>query len=310
MKKILLSVFLVVSIGFYNQSRAQCSGANTVITNFFAIPNSNAVVYGFDWEYVQGNASIEVAFLCNGVQVGSLPCMPRLKDSTAGVHHVGGTFNMSCSGVIRVEIRIWTNNSCGGTNCIVFRDVSQSTLPVNIASFTANRNHAEVLLKWETIWEQNCRGFAIERNTNGTWEEVAFVNSLAPGGNSSDHSYYQYTDINNNKGMSQYRLRQVDFDDKSKFSEIRLVRADGQDRKIVVYPNPSMDGKVNISFDDDLGVRDVSLTDMNGRIIKQWKAVTYNNITIVNLKPGMYMLRILWRATGEQTVEKISVNKQ
>ncbi len=109
--------------------------------------------------------------------------------------------------------------------------------------------------------------------------------------------------------ISQYRLRQVDFDNKSKFSEIRLVQADGQDRKIVVYPNPSMDGKVNISF-DDASVRNVSLTDMNGRIVKQWKAVTYNNITIMNLTPGMYMLRVVFPGTGEQIVEKISVNKR
>jgi hypothetical protein len=310
MKKILLSAFLVVSMGYFNQSRAQCNGANAVITNFTAVPNSTSVIYGFDWTYDHGNASIEVAFLCNGIQVGSLPCIPRLTDSAAGLHHVSGTFNISCSGVIRVEIRIWTNNSCGGTNCIVFRDITQSTLPASFKSFTAGRNHSDVILKWETMTELNCSGFAIERNINGNWQQVAFVGSRAPGGNSNDLLSYQYTDLNNTRGMSQYRIRQVDFDNRSKFSEIRSVRGDGQIGKIIVYPNPTIDGKVTVSFEDASVVRDVTLTDMSGRMINQWKALLNNSITIENLIPGMYTLRVAVPETGEQNVQKIVVNKR
>ncbi|MBK5286128.1 MAG: hypothetical protein JJE25_12070, partial [Bacteroidia bacterium] len=59
-------------------------------------------------------------------------------------------------------------------------------LPVSLKSFTATRNHSNVLLKWETATEQNNSGFYIERNSsNGTWEQVAFVPSGAAGGNSS-----------------------------------------------------------------------------------------------------------------------------
>src|SRR5690348_7677364 len=87
MKKFLLSFLFIISIGIINQSRAQCSGASVTITNFVVIPNGNQVIYGFNWQYVQGNASIEVAFLCNGTQIGTLPCIPRLKDSAAGPHN-------------------------------------------------------------------------------------------------------------------------------------------------------------------------------------------------------------------------------
>ncbi len=183
-------------------------------------------------------------------------------------------------------------------------------LPVNISSFTATRNHSNVMLKWETIWEQNSSGFAVERNTNGTWQEMAFVPSQASGGNSSDLLTYQYIDVNNTKGISQYRLRQVDFDNKSKYSEIRIVRGDGQIGKIIVYPNPTMDGKVNVSFEDASVIREVSLIDMSGRMIRQMKAVTNNSITIDNLTPGMYTLRVVVPETGEQIVQKIVVNKR
>jgi hypothetical protein len=186
----------------------------------------------------------------------------------------------------------------------------QTTLPVIFQSFTAARNHSNVLLKWETSLEQNSSGFAVERNINGTWEQIAFVPSQAVGGNSSDLLSYQYVDLNNNKGITQYRIRQVDFDNKSKYTEVRSVRGDGQLGKVIVYPNPSMDGKVNVSFEDATTSREVSLYDMSGRTLKQWKAVTSNNITIENLTPGMYTLRVVMPETGEQVVNKIVVNKR
>ncbi|HMK25338.1 MAG TPA: T9SS type A sorting domain-containing protein [Chitinophagaceae bacterium] len=186
----------------------------------------------------------------------------------------------------------------------------QTTLPVIFQSFTATRNHSSVLLKWETSLEQNSSGFAVERNINGTWQQIAFVPSQAVGGNSIDVLSYQYIDLNNTKGITQYRIRQVDFDNKSKYTEVRTVRGDGQLGKVIVYPNPSMDGKVNVSFEDATTSREVSLFDMSGRMIRQVKAVTSNNITIENLTPGMYTLRVVMPETGEQVVNKIVVNKR
>ena len=85
---------------------------------------------------------------------------------------------------------------------------------------------------------------------------------------------------------------------------------EGQPGKTVVYPNPSSDGKVSIIFDDVNGIRDVSVTDISGRVIKQMKGVTNNNITIENLTAGFYTVRIVNNETGEQVVEKFVVNKR
>ena len=122
---------------------------------------------------------------------------------------------------------------------------------------------------------------------------------------------YEYSDINNKaKGITQYRLRQVDFDGKHAYSPVRAVRAGSQKGKTIVYPNPSNDGRVNVVFADVNTIRDVSLMDMNGRIMKQWKGVANNNIQIDNLMAGFYTIRIIDTDTGEQTVEKIVVKKR
>jgi hypothetical protein len=158
-------------------------------------------------------------------------------------------------------------------------------LPVQFNAFTATRNQSNVVLKWSTIWEQNSAGFAVERNTNGTWQQVAYVPTQAVGGNSSDLLNYQHIDANNTKGISQYRIQQVDLDGRSKYSEIRSVRGLSQMGQVVVFPNPSSDGKVNVSF-EDAATRDISVSDLSGRVIRQIQGVSSNSITIENLTPA------------------------
>jgi len=142
------------------------------------------------------------------------------------------------------------------------------------------------------------------------WQVVGFVSTQALNGNSSSVLNYNFNDNNNARAITQYRLRAVDIDAKSKFSEIRAVRGEGQAGKIIVYPNPSFDGKAKVVFEDINGTRDVSLTDVSGRVVKQWTGVTNNNLEIDNLTPGYYSLRVIIRETGEQSIEKIVVNKR
>ena len=186
-----------------------------------------------------------------------------------------------------------------------------ATLPVKLRSFDANRNKSNVELKWVTEIEANNKGFYVERKlSNGGWEEVTFVASQAPNGNSNSPLTYVLTDLNNTKGISQYRLRQVDIDGKQAYSMIRSVRGEGQKSNTIIYPNPSGDGKVNIVFEGANSLRDVSLMDVSGKTLRQWKGVTNNNIHIANLNAGFYTVRIVNVETGEQVIEKFIVNKR
>jgi hypothetical protein len=187
-----------------------------------------------------------------------------------------------------------------------------ATLPVSLKSFTATRkNSSTVAIKWETAQEENNKGFDVQRKlANGGWQTVAFVETKATRGNSGLPLSYEFTDLNDAKGISQYRLRQVDLDGKQTYSQIRAVRGEGQKGKTIIYPNPSGDGKVNIVFENVNSTRDVSLMDVSGKTLKQWKGVTNNNIQIDNLNAGFYSVRIVNNETGEQTVEKFIVNKR
>ena len=184
-------------------------------------------------------------------------------------------------------------------------------LPVKLTYFNAARTGQNVNLTWQTASEENNTGFEIQRLTSGgNWQNVGFVSTKAVNGNSGIALTYQFTDINTTKGITQYRLKQVDKDNRSSYSVIRSVRGAGQKSNTIIYPNPSGDGKVSVVFDDASGTRDVSLMDVSGKTLKQWKGVTNNNIQIDNLNSGFYTVRIVNVETGEQSIEKFIVNKR
>jgi len=203
--------------------------------------------------------------------------------------------------------------SSQSSNSIVSLILNQCTsLPVHLTYFNAKRtNSSTVGLSWQTAQELNSSGFEIQRQIgNSSWQVIAFVKSQAVNGNSNSPLTYSYIDNNPTNGVTQYRLRTVDIDGSSKFSDVRSVLGEGQTGKIILYPNPSTDGTTKVVFEDMSGTRDVSLTDMSGRTVKQWTGITNNNLQITNITPGYYSLRVINRETGEQSVEKIVVSKR
>ena len=181
-------------------------------------------------------------------------------------------------------------------------------LPVNLKTFNVNRNKSTVSLVWETSSESNNKGFEVQRKIGANeFTTIGFVNTKAAEGNSQTDLFYSFTDLNATKGVSQYRLQQIDFDGKAKLSDIRSVKGDGQSAKTIIYPNPSSNGTVNVVFEDSRSIRDIQLMDMNGRVVNQWRNLTNNNFKIDNLVPGFYNLRVVDQGTKEQSIEKIII---
>ena len=52
---------------------------------------------------------------------------------------------------------------------------------------------------------------------------------------------------------------------------------------------------------------DVSLDDYTGKSIQRWSGISARNLQLNNLKPGVYMLRINFRETGDNIIERIIV---
>jgi hypothetical protein len=94
-------------------------------------------------------------------------------------------------------------------------------LPVQLASFTASLDTlSRVVLNWLTLSETNNYGFYIQKKRQGetAWTEIP--NSFIPGhGTTFEPHRYTFTDASTLPGRWHYRLRQVDLDGTTHFSE-------------------------------------------------------------------------------------------
>jgi hypothetical protein len=182
-----------------------------------------------------------------------------------------------------------------------------STLPVSFKSFNATIRSGKGALTWETATESNNSGFEVQRRgASGQYEKIGFVDSKAPNGTGAAYSYSFDDNLTLPKGVTYYRLRQVDFDGRATYSEVKAVRAGNSQLVISIYPNPNR-GTANVAIPESAGKMDVSLDDYTGKSIQRWNGINVRNLQINNMKPGIYMLRINLRETGEIITERIVV---
>jgi hypothetical protein len=174
--------------------------------------------------------------------------------------------------------------------------------------FEIQRNNAMVQIAWQTTREQNNRGFEIERRIGSEpWSTVAYIATLAPEGNSSETLNYLYGDNTLLNGNVQYRLKQVDLNGQTAYSTIRSLNDFAPTGKMILYPNPTTDGRVNIAFGNINSLRDIQVVDLNGQIVQQWVSVNNTNQQVNNLKRGNYFIRVIDRQTAMVFTEKLVV---
>jgi hypothetical protein len=316
MKRFLLSFLLFLSLGFF--AMAQENPCPTIVSGITLVDQGPDGATGKCKAFVRFTATGDVQ-APKGVLVEVLDSEGKVIFSECKIIPAGSpatvyetsTFSAACGTTTKIRITRFTssNGECQGGKCDnVIETPDNSPLPVKFKSFAASRSKEKVAIKWETATETNNKGFNVQRKTNGDWENIAFVFSAAQGGNSNTDLAYSFSDVNNTKSLSQYRIQQIDIDSRTSYSDIRSVRGEGYASQLLIYPNPSNDGKINVVFDDQLA-KNVVVRDMSGRMIKQFKNVI-NNLAIENLMSGMYSIQVTDVSTSAIVVEKVIVKKR
>ena len=116
-------------------------------------------------------------------------------------------------------------------------------LPIELLSFTAQPRNNMVQINWETAMEINCDYFEIERS-RGTgafenlwkWEPVIKVQGA---GTSSSPKIYSEVDKNPLRGISYYRLKEVDVDGNFFNSIIAKVNLNEKENPLLIFTNPA-----------------------------------------------------------------------
>ncbi|MBC7947532.1 MAG: DUF4082 domain-containing protein [Chitinophagaceae bacterium] len=166
---------------------------------------------------------------------------------------------------------ITDDNGCSVTGALQTLNVLSvdcSTLPVTLLNFSASPGASKVTLRWTTSSEVNNRGFDVQRSDDGVnWTTIGFV---AGAGNSTTAKSYTYLDQNVALKKYYYRLKQIDIDDRFRYSAIVSATLNGRPEFVLGqnYPNP-VDRQTTIQFSLPQAERvNLSLFDINGRVVK------------------------------------------
>jgi hypothetical protein len=198
------------------------------------------------------------------------------------------------------------------TNAPITPSTIPTPLPVELTSFTGTVTQSLVTLHWATASERNTAYFALERSTDG----VSFLEAgrVAAANNSSQSLPYEWTDIQRLVCPTYYRLRQVDHDGTTYYSNVIILAPTfAKVRSIEVYPNPSAGQTMNLLLNGyDGEMLTLHLTDALGRSVL---AQTFNPVATKHLAPlalpqslclGTYILTLT--SNGSQVKKRITIS--
>ena len=185
---------------------------------------------------------------------------------------------------------------------------SANPLPIELLNFNCNVvDNKKVQLTWVTATELNNNYFVIERSVDGVTFET--INTQKGAGNSTTKLNYNYTDINKLQEAVYYRLKQVDYDGRTTYSQ--LCSAIGSyDGGILFYPNPTKNYvTIDYYFDQKPSYDIITVTDVAGRVIVIPITYTNNKISVdfSGLDEGIYFLKVT--ISNDEITHKISVVK-
>jgi hypothetical protein len=176
-----------------------------------------------------------------------------------------------------------------------YRVFVSAILPVNLTTFGAIvLNNNKVKLDWTASDEVGLREYEVQRSINSTtWEPIGFVSAKNQSGQVK-YTSWDYTPL---QGRTYYRLRIVDNNNNSRFSQLAPVTIKGGVVDIVVFPNPvDKTSVLRIEAGENAEVK-LKIYNENGAELSSYKVIINageNKIPLETerLPNGIYMLRV------------------
>ncbi|PQJ26951.1 hypothetical protein BSZ35_18685 [Salinibacter sp. 10B] len=190
-------------------------------------------------------------------------------------------------------------------------------LPVEFTAFEGQIEESDVFLSWRTASEQNNAGFAIQRLTSsGSWKRLGFVESKATGGTTSNPQSYRFRDSNLpfETDSLVYRLKQVDLDGSTSFSDRTVIRRRVADEVKLLAPAPNpvrTQTQVRFALPEDIGSEvELTLYDVMGRQVHTVDAGAEagryeQTLDVSGIASGVYILQLT--AGGASKTRKLTI---
>ncbi|WP_266368536.1 fibronectin type III domain-containing protein [Tellurirhabdus rosea] len=217
---------------------------------------------------------------------------------TANSSSASSPVGVSFGDGVQVLTIVFGNGPAAGSNPdangFTIGDMAWSALPVELVSFRATSEAGGVRLDWETAWEKAADRFVVERSLTAA-EFIPLAEQPARG-TIDQRQAYVFFDASPLRGTSYYRLRQVDRDGSSSYSEIVSVIRDPDAPLLEVVGNPILDGRIRLRL-RNLLPESLTLSRLDGRAIAFTLPMTTGEEATITptelLQPGVYLLRAL-----------------
>ena len=174
-------------------------------------------------------------------------------------------------------------------------------LPVSGLELTVTLTSNNSQVSWRTLTEINTSKFEIERSSDGVhFSPIGYLNAA---GNSSSERKYNITDRLQSAGIYYYRIRSIDIDGKSTFSNVQSVKYWLASGLAIAGPNP-FTSYINVTNLEQ--VERLDMIDLTGRVLASKKINNQSTarFEVPGLPAGIYYLRIT-KTTGVQQVIKM-----
>src|SRR6476659_4288753 len=155
----------------------------------------------------------------------------------------------------------------------------------------------------------NMKQYEVEKSTNGTQFTTLVVKpATANGGHSA---IYVISDVNPVEGYNYYRIKTVDLNGKTAYTNVVKVLMGSIKRDITISPNPITDGMIHLQFlNQPEGKYGIRLLNKLGQVImsRQISHAEGSSTELIkwdyNLAHGMYQLEVTKPDGG---IKKINV---
>jgi hypothetical protein len=217
--------------------------------------------------------------------------------TTPGGMSVGGNLFVDNGSTLGGNGILSVGGTCTGPIC------GDSQLPIELLYFKATATLENVQLQWATASELNFDYFGIEKSFDAiTFFQIGKVDGH---GTSTIKHNYSFIDEKATLGRAYYRLREVDFDGYEKTFSIAVADFTNT-KKITLFPNPAMDGQVNLELNfrpqNDLLI---SIVDLRGIILSEFKANQQSFSVPLDLSAGTYFVMV--QGSDFRSVNKLLV---
>jgi hypothetical protein len=260
-------------------------------------------VLSFSWSYHTNDTDEAPQYDIAGVLVNGT--FTQLTDDTPGNINRTGSFSTSVTAGNTIGFRLRAIDNVFGNATFTISNFTSptTTLPVELLSFTVQKQNAAVHLTWSTASETDFSHFVVEHSADAiNFSSLRIVKAAGQNGQ------YNLVDEHPFSGTNFYRIKMVDNDRSVDYSKTVAIKMESI-RQFIISPNPATDQFMVHVNTSSVFTERVSITNMAGVIVAEQnifliEGINHHRLNIASLAKGIYIIKLQTSGVCAQLIKQ------